>query len=142
MIDSRENITEMLKRHYFDAMLYAVRNDTQEELCMGLHYVNMVFGEELSKEEIDKILHILIDNGKGIEVNTSGYAKGMNGPNPCKDIILEYKKLGGEILTIGSDAHKPTDIAADYDKAEALIKECGFDHYYIFNQRKPEVMRF
>ena len=94
------------------------------------------------KEEIDKILHILIDNGKGIEVNTSGYAKGMNGPNPCKDIILEYKKLGGEILTIGSDAHKPSDIAADYDKAEALIKECGFDHYYIFNQRKPEVMRF
>ena len=55
MIDSRENITEMLKQHYFDAMLYAVRDDTQEELCMGLHYVNMIFGEEMAKEEIDKM---------------------------------------------------------------------------------------
>lgn len=55
MIDSRENITEMLKQHYFDAMLYAVRDDTQEELCMGLHYVNMIFGEEMVKEEIDRI---------------------------------------------------------------------------------------
>lgn len=67
MIDSRENITEMLKRHYFDAMLYAVRDDTQEELCMGLHYVDMIFGEKLVKEEIDKMDEFI----KGVEGNVN-----------------------------------------------------------------------
>ena len=73
MIDSRENITEMLRRHYFDAMLYAVRNDTQEELCMGLHYVNMVFGEELSKEEIDKMDDFIKGAAGGVNIGIDIY---------------------------------------------------------------------
>ena len=44
--------------------------------------------------------------GKGIELNTGGFKYGLGHPNPCEDIIKRYKELGGEIITLGSDAHK------------------------------------
>lgn len=90
------------------------------------------------KEDIDKILELLIENEKGIEVNSAGYSHGLNAPNPCKDILLEYKRLGGEIITIGSDAHKAEDVARDYDKVEELLKDCGFKYYSVFDGRMPE----
>lgn len=97
---------------------------------------NVTFEEY--KEDIDKILKLIIHNEKGIELNTSGYRYGMNGPHPNKDILLRYKELGGEIITVGSDAHKVEDLAKDFDKAEALLKECGYKYYSVFDGRMPE----
>ena len=47
---------------------------------------------------------MIIENGKGIEVNTAGLKYGMSDPNPHHEIIKRYMELGGEIITIGSDA--------------------------------------
>lgn len=90
------------------------------------------------KDDIDAILKMLIQNEKGIEVNTSGYDYGMNNPHPNKDILLRYKELGGEIITIGSDAHKVEDVGRHFKKAEELLKECGFTYYSVFDGRMPE----
>ncbi len=87
---------------------------------------------------IDEILKRLIASGKGIEINTGGYAAGLNAPNPSPDIIKRYKELGGEIITVGSDAHTTDRIGADFDKAEAVLKECGFKYYTVFKNRKPQ----
>ena len=57
-------------------------------------------------------------------------------------IIKRYKELGGKIITIGADAHKPADIAFEFDKAEKILKECGFNGYHIFKKRKPEFIEF
>lgn len=90
------------------------------------------------KEDIEKILKHLISNEKGIEVNTSGFSKGMNGPHPSVDILRSYKALGGEIITIGSDAHKVEDIARDYKLTEEILKDVGFKYYSVFDGRMPE----
>lgn len=87
---------------------------------------------------LDKILELLIDNGKGIEINTGGVVKGLKELHPCTDIIKHYKDLGGEIITIGSDAHKPEDIYRHFNRAEEVLKECGFKYYTIFEKRIPE----
>ena len=50
---------------------------------------------------------MIIENGKGIEVNTAGLKYGMSDPNPHHEIIKRYMELGGEIITIGSDGHCP-----------------------------------
>lgn len=100
---------------------------------------NFVFAKY--QEDIDAILTVLIDNEKGIEVNSSGYSHGLNNPHPCKDILMRYKALGGSILTIGSDAHKPENIAKDYDKVASLLTECGFTHYCVFKNRMPEYLK-
>ena len=45
--------------------------------------------------------------------------------------------FGGEIVTIGSDAHAPERIAADFDRACSILKKCGFRYHAIFRKRKP-----
>ena len=86
---------------------------------------------------LDEILNTLIKYGKGIEVNTSGYKYGLGHPHPKTEIIKRYKELGGEILTIGSDAHLPEHLAYDFVRAENLLKEIGYNYYTIFKEGKP-----
>lgn len=86
---------------------------------------------------IDEILKSLIHNGKGIELNAGGLRSGLTFPNPHPDILKRYKELGGEILTIGSDAHTTEYIGKYFEKLECIIKACGFEYYTIFHNRKP-----
>ena len=51
----------------------------------------------------------------------------MRDLHPCKDIIKRYKELGGEIITVGSDAHIPNNLAAYFSQAEEVLKECGLN---------------
>ena len=89
-------------------------------------------------EIIDEILKLLIRLGKGIELNTAGYKYGLGHPNPGEDILKRYRALGGEIITTGSDAHKPEHMAYCFDRLGSLLKSCGFSHYTVFRNRKPE----
>lgn len=86
---------------------------------------------------LDLILKQLIQNGKGIEVNTSGLKNGLAYPNPCLGILKRYHELGGEIITIGSDAHKPEHIGYSFDTVPALLLEAGFSYYTTFSKRIP-----
>ena len=86
---------------------------------------------------LDEIIRLLIDKGLGMEINTGGYAAGLGHPNPHEDILKRYRELGGEIVTIGSDAHAPERIAADFDRACSILKKCGFRYHAIFRKRKP-----
>jgi len=87
---------------------------------------------------IDEILRTAIEKGIGIELNTSGLKYGLGFAHPHPDILKRYRELGGEILTIGSDAHKPEHIAWDFDVVPDLLKACGFRYYTTFAERKPE----
>ncbi len=83
----------------------------------------------------DEILETLIENEKGIEINTSQLCKGFSNPNPHRELVKRYKELGGEIITIGSDAHTPDRVAAHFDVAETILKDCGFKYYTTFENR-------
>lgn len=93
------------------------------------------------KDIIDEILKKIITLNKGIEVNTSGYRSGLDNPNSCFEIIKRFKELGGEIITLGSDAHYAKHIAYNFDKAADIIKACGFNYYTQFKNRKPEFVK-
>ena len=86
---------------------------------------------------LDEILRLIIQNGKGIEVNTSGWKYGLPFAHPHQDILKRYKELGGELLTIGSDGHRPEHVAYDFHKVKDYLKDCGFEYYTEFRQRKP-----
>lgn len=90
------------------------------------------------QDYIDPILRTLIDRGQGIECNTGGYKYGLEQPNPCLDILKRYRELGGEILTVGSDAHDPRYIGYEFNRAREALSECGFRYYTVYSQRKPE----
>lgn len=86
---------------------------------------------------LDEILKTLIDLGKGIEINTAGFKYGLNAPNPEINIIKKYKELGGEIITIGSDAHVPKYVGFYFNEIKDILNKCDFKHYNIFRNRKP-----
>lgn len=87
---------------------------------------------------LDKILETLIEKEKGLELNTGAIRYGLKDLNPCTDILKHYRKLGGEIITIGSDAHKPSNIAEGFDRAAQILSDCGFRYYTTFEKRMPE----
>ena len=57
------------------------------------------------------------------------------------DILKRYKELGGEIITVGSDAHKPENLLHHFSRAKAVLEECGFQYYTIFQRRKAEFIK-
>ena len=91
----------------------------------------------IHKDAISEILKILIGSGKGIEINTAGLRYNLGHVHPKVEILKLYKELGGEIITVGSDAHRKADLAKDFDIAKKLLKDCGFKHYTRFEKMKP-----
>lgn len=133
---------------YFESILECVKSTPYFDVYGHLDYV-VRYGASKDKQYtyakhadiIDKILSALIENEKGIELNTGGFRAGLSQPNPSADILKRYRELGGEIITIGSDAHAPADIASDFDRACDILKECGFKYYCIFQSRLPEYFK-
>lgn len=92
-------------------------------------------------EILDAILHKLIENGQGIEVNTGGFLAGLGHPNPHETILARYHELGGQILSVGSDAHDPKNLGYCFEQLPDLLKKCGFTYYTEFANRKPRQMK-
>lgn len=129
-------------REYFESILENLKTYSNFDVYGHLDYVvrygpgkDEGYSYEKYRDVIDAILDKLISNGKGIEINTNGLAKGLRDANPCSAIIRRYKELGGEIITVGSDAHTPESIAAYFDKAADVLTACGFCYYSTFEKR-------
>ena len=86
---------------------------------------------------IDEVLKTLINKNKGIEINTSGYRYKLNQTYPQYDILKRYKELGGEIITIGSDAHTPDYVGDHFEVAYEMLVKSGFKYITRFKNLKP-----
>jgi len=94
------------------------------------------FGDAGITALIDEILRTIIKKGKGIEVNASGYRYGLGHAHPSRTIIERYKKLGGEIITVGPDAHETAQVAGHYEKIINMLKETGFKTIAVYRGKK------
>jgi histidinol-phosphatase (PHP family) len=56
---------------------------------------------------------------------------------PNETLLRRYKELGGELITVGSDAHIPSDVGKDVDTACELLKEIGFRYITVYKNREP-----
>ncbi len=83
----------------------------------------------------DEIMKILIQKGKGMEINTSGVDRAGDFL-PSIDYLKRFRELGGEIITIGSDAHTPDRVGQYAKEAISLAKEV-FGYVCTFEKRKP-----
>jgi histidinol-phosphatase (PHP family) len=135
-------------REYFTSVLENAKKFSNFDVYGHLDYVvrygaNMDrdYSYEKYRDILDAILELLLEKGKGIELNTGGIKKGMKDFHPCMDILKRYRSLGGEIITIGSDSHDAGHIADHFDRACEVLKECGFQYYTVFEKRNPEYIR-
>lgn len=129
---------------YFESILENILVFTDFDIYGHLDYVvrygpnkDLHYHYEDYLELFDEILRKLIAQGKGIEVNTGGLRQGLKDIHPITSLLKRYRDLGGEILTIGSDAHKPEHLGSHFDRAEEVLLKCGFQYYTIFKNRKP-----
>lgn len=132
-------------REYFESILENLAVFDCFDVYGHLDYIvrygpntNQYYTYQKFADIIDEILRILIQRGKGIEINTGGFKYGLGHPNPTEDILKRYRELGGELITIGSDAHRPEHVAYDFRKVTGILKDAGFHYYTVFSKRKPE----
>lgn len=90
-----------------------------------------------NEEIIKKILKKVIDDGKGIEINTSYIRYHLKDTTPSQQILKWYYELGGKILTFGSDSHEKDHLGFYIEQAKKEAKEIGFQYYCTFDQMKP-----
>lgn len=134
---------------YFEKILEAVKNFKNYDVLGHLDFICRYGNYEVKeakyedyKDIIDRILIQVIDDKKGIEVNTSGMRYGRGDFYPSKDILKRYRELGGLRITIGSDSHKKEDISREFENVLKVLKEIGFESYSIFENRKEKFIKF
>ena len=136
---------EELYRAYFRATAENIRFFHNFQTLGHLDYV-VRYCREKGKDysyrafadEIDTILKELIQYDIALEINTGGYKAGLSEPNPCHDVLRRYKELGGEIITMGSDAHTTEYVAYRFADAKEVLRKCGFRYFTVFRERKAE----
>lgn len=96
-----------------------------------------VFTYERCHEQIDTVLRLAIERGVAIELNTSAgtrYNLGLTHPGP--DILTAYRRLGGELITLGGDAHKAEYLYKLCDQALDMAEDLGFRYLASYVQGK------
>ena len=131
-------------RRYFEVTLDRVKSIPGFDSLGHLDYIlryspnqNRLYSYDRYRDVIDPILEVLIAQGRALECNTGGYKYGLGEPNPSASVLKRYRELGGELITIGSDAHESRHLGYAFSQANSLLKECGFRYYTVYQNRKP-----
>lgn len=144
-----KNFTEVeiksLLEAYYSEMFEMVKwgkFDILGHLTYPLRYIQGEQGVKVDNHAFDDIIReifkTLAQNGKGIEINTSGLRQKYGRTFPELDYVKMFKDVGGEILSIGSDAHRTNDLASGVQKGSEIALRAGFKHLSYFKNRKPE----
>jgi len=102
------------------------------------HYGPFPF--ERFRDQIATILEAIIRRGIALEVNTSGLRQASRDTLPGMETIALYREMGGERITVGSDAHTPEDLAAGIPEALRRIAHAGFRTITVFEARQPRLI--
>ncbi|HID61666.1 MAG TPA: histidinol-phosphatase HisJ family protein [Anaerolineae bacterium] len=134
-------------RPYFAEVRRAVESDLFDligHLDLAKRYGVRYYGPfELSlfAAEVREILQLAVERGVGLEINTSGLRQAPRETYPALEVLKWYRELGGEILTVGSDAHSVEDLGKGIAEALGLAREAGFEAITLFEKRKPRGLR-
>jgi histidinol-phosphatase (PHP family) len=124
---------------YYEELYYCIQNFEDFSVLGHLDLVKRY--KQGSKknfhEIIAEILKVIIANGKGIELNTSGFRYGLNSGMPSDDILRLYKELGGEIITLGSDSHIAGTLGYKFNASLELLESIGFKYIATFLGGEP-----
>lgn len=91
-------------------------------------------------DKLREVFSVLISKGKALELNTAPVRRKL--PGLCAAEISLFRSMGGQYITVGSDAHKTGDIASDFDLAENILRTAGFNYYTIYKNRNPVNIEF
>lgn len=128
-------------RQYFDLWTQAARSRLFDSLAHPDLPKKFGFKPKIPlTDRYQAALRVVKEAGCAIEVSTAGLRK------PCREIYPseEFLRIARRLdipITLGSDAHIPQDTGADFDKAVALARSCGYGKVCRFTLRKRELVK-
>ena len=140
---SQDSVNEILNENFMEILKLVNWNgfDVLGHLTYALRYIQGEQGINVNMSAYDDIIEeifkIIIQNGKGIEINTSGLRQKYGDVFPSFKYIKLYRELGGEIITIGSDSHTTEDLGKGIPEGISLAEKAGFKYVSYFIKRKP-----
>ena len=131
------------ERRYLEEVLACVQAHEDYDVLGHLTYISKTRAHpcprpvkaEDHRELIDEILRLLAQKGKGMELNTSGMDR-CGDYLPGQWYFRRFKELGGEIVTVGSDAHTASRVG-QYSRAGCSLLQDIFGYVCTFEGRKP-----
>lgn len=142
----RDRTGEQIHRDFYTDVYQCLSAFKQYSVVGHLNIVDRYLHHLLPKETLnpksaleilEEILKMVIYDGKGIELNTSSYRYGLPILTPSVEILQLYRRLGGEIITLGSDAHTPEYIADHFDYACEVLERLGYRYVCTFTRLEP-----
>lgn len=139
----RDKTVEQAVQEFLEETLLCVQHHDDYDVLGHLSYICKARAHPDPKpvylkdhrEIVDEILKILVQKGKGMEINTSGVDR-CGDFLPGEEFFRRFKELGGEIVTIGSDAHNTQRVGQYSDRACQMMKDI-FGYVCTFDGRKP-----
>lgn len=128
---------------YMDATLECVKAHDDFDVLGHLTYISKARSNptkrlipyEWYRELFDEILKVLVSKGKGLEINSSGVDR-CGDFLPSAEYLNRFKELGGQIVTIGSDAHTADRVGQHMHRACQIVQDI-FGYVCTFEDRKP-----
>ena len=136
---------EQAHREFFEETLKCVKAFDCFNVLGHLDYIvrygpyeDKTVDHQKYQDIIDEIFKTLIQKGKGIEVNTSGYRDLKTCGFPNFEQVQRYYDLEGRIITIGTDSHTSERVGENCLNVAKKYQEIGFDDVSTFTQRKRD----
>lgn len=139
-----DKIYDLLERYFTELNEMCRTNsfDVLGHLTYCLRYMKQRHGIEPDISRFDDIIadsfRTLAQNGKGIEINTSGLRQGFGETFPNLKYTKLFREMGGEIISVGSDAHTAEDIGKNVRDGIEIAKAAGFTRIAYFKKRQPQ----
>ena len=89
-------------------------------------------------DRVEQVLRACIDRGYAFELNAAGLGSWMKKVGPPQDILYEYRRMGGERISIGSDSHALDNAGRGIDDCVKNARDAGFTSVTVFRNRVPE----
>lgn len=128
-------------RFYFAELAEAARSGRYDSLAhpdvIQIYGTVEPFHPEDYRHEIHAFLDTCAECRQPLEVNTSGWNKGIHQVHP-HPVVLSWAAERGIPFTLGSDAHAPDQIAQHFPRARDLLRSLGVEEVLTFRQRQPE----
>lgn len=87
--------------------------------------------------QIRGILQTIIRRAIALEINTSPFRTGKTETMPDRWIAALYRDLGGDWITLGSDAHTAAHCGIGFSETVAWLRETGFRYALDYENRVP-----
>jgi histidinol-phosphatase (PHP family) len=87
-------------------------------------------------EELDALFETMIARAIPLEINTAGLHQGLGITYPTAKTVARYARCGGRLLSVGSDAHHPDQLAHAYAEAVRIALANGLTQVCVWEKRQ------